>query len=630
MRHLALLIGGLLLALPAHAQSFIVEDARPQHGSPGVALSSEVAFAFSEEISVGTDWNTAFVFEPSDSLRYNQVSLCLNFEGECGGGNDVPRFVRFRAEHEPNTDYTWMVYAVETPGGDAMDEPFVLRYTTAPTMGQHTVTGVVQTPVAKAAAWTPEVRASLRTLARGLERNGLGQPFFERQTGDASFKAAPDVDAAIEATAAMQSHVGTIGTKSHSGGHTQILLLSDFSDTENRWGVRAADVITGASGNYTVEYLREETFWPVAVRYTDGTNTEIEAFGFYDANGDGAPDPVSTEGGSLSNIDIQLYEFPLTTARVQGNLDVATDSAAAYTDDQELKIIEARDGIRPSGTAYEWTYRFYSPSSDMETRVTVDPLEVTVKRLLAGSFLTEMNTIPNDFIDSDEALQIALNDGGQAFIDPFRPNNITTILQGGNLYWTDTPVPTEEFWRVRIITATSTQVRSFDRYIDMETGDILEASDNPNVPAAPADFAGTSGDGEVHCMVRECRGRPGRISALPVHGCAYAGWHACRFGQPVGHDNGRHAVIHRYRCDQRAGLFLSAHSGGYRRVGEYTVSPRECVSVSGERGDQHHPLVRRPQPAAELSPRGAAGEWHHPSSLHVRGCSRRRVDRVLG
>lgn len=493
MRHAVLLLAGLIFSLPVYAQSFIVEDARPQHGSAGVTLSSEVAFAFSEEISVGTDWNREFVFEPSDDLRFNQVSLCLNFEGACAGGDDVPRFVRFQAEHQLDTDYTWMVYAVETPGGDAMDEPFVLRYTTAASIGEQAVAGTVQTPIAKAAAWTPQVRTSLRTLARGLKRNGLGQPFFDQ----APTAIDPDSAPARTEENQVRSHFGTIGSKSHSGGHTQILLLSDFSDSEAQWAVRAADVISGASGDYTVEYLREETFWPVAVRYTDGANTEIEAFGYYDANDDGAPDPVSTESGSLDNIDIQLYEFPLTAARAQGNLDVAIDSAAAYADDQELKIVQAGEGARPAGTAYQWTYRFYSPSNETETRVTVDPLDVTVNETVAGGFLTEMTTIPESFIDSDEALQIALNDGGQEFIDPFRPNNITTILQGGNLYWTDTPVPTEEFWRVRIITATSTQVRSFDRYIDMETGDILDASDNPEVPAAPVDFAGSSGDGEV-------------------------------------------------------------------------------------------------------------------------------------
>ena len=497
MRYVALLLAGLLFSLPVYAQSFIVEDARPQHGSAGVTLSSEVAFAFSEEISVSTDWNTAFVFEPSDSLQYSKVSLCLNFEGECAGGDDVPRFVRFEAEHEPDTDYTWMVYAVETPDGDAMDAPFVLRYTTAPTIGQQTVAGTVQTPVAKASSWTPQVRASLRTLARGLKRSGLGQPFYERASDESSSDAAPNMDVSLEDEATMRSHFGMVGAKSHSGGHTQILLLSDFSDTEAQWAVRAADVIPGASGDYTVEYLREETFWPVAVRYTDGTNTEIEAFGFHDPDGDGMPDPVSTGSGSLTGIDIQLYEFPLTTARASGNLDVAIDSAAAYTDDQELKMVQADNGIRPSGTAYQWTYRFYSPSEEMETRVVVDPLEVSVEQTITGGFLTEMNSVPEGFIDSDEALQIALDDGGQAFIDPYRPSNISTVLQGGNLYYTNPPVPTEEFWRVRIIVATSTQVKSFDRYIDMETGDILDASDNPDVPAAPIDVAAASGDGEV-------------------------------------------------------------------------------------------------------------------------------------
>ena len=129
--------------------------------------------------------------------------------------------------------------------------------------------------------------------------------------------------------------------------------------------------------------------------------------------------------------------------------------------------------MRPSGTAYAWTYLFYSPSKDLETEVTINPLEVAVDTSAAPSFLAEMNPIPDGFVDSDVALQTTLEDGGQEFVDQYPPRNLTTILTGGNLFWTEAPDTTEEFWRVRLIGESGSTVETFERYINMETGDVL-------------------------------------------------------------------------------------------------------------------------------------------------------------
>lgn len=486
MRYIALLLRSLLFALliyapSVYAQSFIVEEARPQPGTAAVDLSGEVAFAFSEEISVSTDWNTAFVSAPRDALSYSRVSLCLNFEGPCDGGDDVPRFVRFQAQHRPDTDYTWMVYAVETPSGAPMDAPYVLRYTTASTIGQRAVAGTVSAPAAKA-TWSASVRNALGALARGMKRSGLGRLPFGREDreGLSPTKEMGTIEPIAEDELQVRSHVGMIGAKGHSGGHTQVLLLDAFDDQASSWAVRAADVIKGASGNFTVEHLRDGTYWPIAVRYTDGTNAEIEALGFHDASGDGEPDPVTVDGGSVADINVQLYEFPLSTAHTESNLMAAIEAAAQHAPDQELKTVQGGHGMRTDGSAYEWTYRFYSPSKGLVTEVRVDPIEVTVTTTTPlSSFLTEMETVPESFIDSDEALQAALNDGGQAFIDPYPSRNLTTSLQGGNLYWmADTPT-SNAFWQVRLQANTSSGTEVFERFVDMETGAILDAEALP-------------------------------------------------------------------------------------------------------------------------------------------------------
>ncbi len=479
----------------AQGQSFYVEQSDPAKGASGVSVSDTVAFAFNASVNVSTDWNTAFVYRPGfPELRFNQVSLCINFRGDCGGGDNItPRFVRFRAEHQPNTDYTWLVYAVKSSEGNPMTEPYVLRYSTAPDMGQGQISGAVAAPKS-AARWTPAVRASLRALADGLKRNGLGRPIFDRAEAE---PVSPGDEATVpDRPKAMFGTMGTNATAS-DGPFTQILLLDAFSIRENNWTVRAADALIGSSGAYSLDFVRPGSYVPIAVRYTDGTNTEIDALGFHDPDGDGTPNTVEVDGDARTSISLELFDFPLTTARNAQNLAVARDSAARYAPDQQLKLVQANYGTRPAGTAYEWTFRFHSPQEGLETSVTINPLDARVDTSQVPAFLMEMNTVPDGFVDSDAALQAALDDGGQDFIEPFRLRNLTTIVQGGNLYWTDTPVPIAEFWRVRIIGVTSSRVEIFERYIDMGTGEVLQESDPRGTPDVPTAFSVEAGDGEV-------------------------------------------------------------------------------------------------------------------------------------
>ncbi len=464
---LGLLCGG------AHAQSdFVVEQAAPAHGAAGVPLADTVAFSFAQEVSVSTDWDSRFVEAPRASLSIDGVSLCLNFAGPCGGGGDVPRHVRFRVSHQPDVDYTWLVYAVESAGGTPMAEPYALRYTTAPDAGDGTIAGSVSPPVPaqkSVSAPASDVRPTLRTLAQGLQRRGRGRPVFDADRADAAMD-----EAHSSPSGRPQARVRTIGPKAAgSGPFTQVLLLDEFSIEETDWAIRGGDALIGSSGDYGVEFVRPGTYVPIAVRYTDGSNTTIDALGFHDPDGDGSPDAVEVDGDEQTGVDLQLFEFPCTTARAAPNLPVARDSAAHYAPDPQLRWVQAETGLRPDGTAYAWTYRFYSPPQDLGTTVTIDPLGAHVDTTSGPGLLPEMAPIPEGFIDSDEALQIALNDGGQDLVDSYPPDRLTTLLSGGNLFWTDAPIPSEEFWQARLIGRTSSSTETFERYLNIETGDVL-------------------------------------------------------------------------------------------------------------------------------------------------------------
>ena len=428
MRLVSLILPLLLLVQTAAGQQLVIQNSEPQAGDTSVALSDTVVFAFNRQVSIGTDFNTEFLYEPRSALNFNTVELCLTFLSRCDAGDDIPRFVRYITSHEPDTDYTWLVYAVQSTGGLAMTEPYVLRYTTDDRAGEGTVAGTVQSPVpapsassafpsvvSRSAAATPATtRATLRRLVQALHTENRGRAVFASET--TSFTPQP------KEQNGTTSAFGTMGRAKSGGPYTQILLLDAFSIDEGDWSIRAADVLIGSSGSYRIDYVREGSYVPIAVRYTDGTNQEIDALGFYDGDADGVPDTIEVSGTVRSDINLQLFEFPLSTAGETANLSVARDSAAAYTSDPVLKLIEGINGTRPAGTAYAWRYVFHSASQDLETEVVVDPLGVQVDTMQgAPDFLAEMAPIPDGFTDTDEALQVVLNNGGQAFIDGFRP-----------------------------------------------------------------------------------------------------------------------------------------------------------------------------------------------------------------
>lgn len=479
MRVVTLFLLAGIVCGPVQAQEgFFIEKSAPTHGDVGVRLADTVAFSFSKQVAISTDWNREFIFEPSDSLTFDEVSLCLTFLDVCDEGDDIPRHVRYQVDHQPDTDYTWLVYGVESAEGDSMTEPYTLRYTTASTIGQGTVSGSVAAPLSTASlsaaprkqgARTSALRASLRKLAEGLKRSGLGHPIFDPP--DKSFTQTTESQ---RAAGRPGTHFKTIGRKDASNGpYTQVLLVDQFSINEDAWSVRAGDALIGSSDQYSLDYVRSGTYVPVAVRYTDGSSTEIDALGFHDPDEDGTPNTVEVSGDESAGIDLQLFSFPRTTARAEDNLPVAIDSADQYDTDQDLRWITAGTGVDPSGTAYEWTYRFYSSSKDLETVVTVNPLEVEVDTSAAPDYLADMDPIPDGFVDSDAAVDTALANGGQEFVDDYSPRNLSTIVSGGNLFWTDPPDSDAEFWRVRFIGISQDTTESFERFVNMRSGDIL-------------------------------------------------------------------------------------------------------------------------------------------------------------
>ncbi|RMH62788.1 MAG: T9SS C-terminal target domain-containing protein [Bacteroidetes bacterium] len=458
------LLSLLLLPLPSVAQGLQVVSSIPEPGNAGVALEDTVIFEFNQILNLNTSsWNTAVVF-PRSALSIQSAEACVAPD-RCIAG-DEPRFIRYVVTHNADVDYTWIYFFARSSDGHVLSEPYVLTYTTAATISPHRVSGVLSsgTPASLHAG----NRSLLRHLARSMQDNGLGVPVFAAD----SMKAAK----AFPSSHALQGE----------GAHTRVLLLDDFWLDERFWDIRYATATLSDSGPFEIRHVRDGTYWPLAVRYTDASSTEIEALGFYDADADGEPDPITVSGGHVSGVDLTLVPFTLSDART--HVDEAYTEAAAVVDDPSLYIIYSISGARPSGEAYTWGYRFLSGTTGEMVTVVIDPLGPTIDTTQLLSLIEEgMSPIPGDFIDSRTALEIYKTHGGADFLAPFRPNNLTTTIQGGNFRSRTKDHKDRVFWWIDVVARTGSRTEALTQRIDMTTGEVLVDTDDSPTAIQPSE-----------------------------------------------------------------------------------------------------------------------------------------------
>lgn len=268
------------------------------------------------------------------------------------------------------------------------------------------------------------------------------------------------------------------------------MLLSDFALNTAFWTGHVATV-PSPDGAYTLDDVRPGTYYPVAISYATDEGEQIGAYGYYDADGDFSPDPVTvTAGTDLSDVDLTLYSFAPST--VLEPLALAEELAADIATDGRLLEVRALTGadqagaVFPDGSAYEWLYTFYSPSSDELVLVTVGPIQASSFVAEAPPEAASQAPLSDLAVDSDEALAIADANGGDTFRGQFDdPQEVSVTMAAGALDYDPRPAGGVPFW---VVTYTAPESDpSGDEllvFIDPATGDVLDAVPVANEPAA--------------------------------------------------------------------------------------------------------------------------------------------------
>jgi len=251
-----------------------------------------------------------------------------------------------------------------------------------------------------------------------------------------------------------------------------IIFLADrniFEDDE--WTMQGASVAVDASGAYTIPYVRDGVYWPVAVKDLDGEGAPFEAMGFYDPDGDEQPDSLVVSGeGVITGIDFALFDFTPVTARE--NLAVASEFASRFADDQELRLVSSVF-VEPDGKNLEWSYDFYSPSKNLATTVFTNGFFVEGDTLGGADFFADLLPLPDTFLDSDVAKKTADQNGGLDFLNQHTTDPITLFMRAGNQFWKAPRDPDNVFWDVEYLAATDTAFVLLNIFIDAETGAVF-------------------------------------------------------------------------------------------------------------------------------------------------------------
>ena len=506
LRNAIILASTIAVSLTAAAQDFEIISSNVSDGQAGVALRDTFYFEFSRQLPFNSLFTRGFHWEPSELAHRTDAFL------------DADRIrPRFTIGHEPDTDYAVYVYGVQAQNGSYLARPFTLSYTTAPSHGTLALSGALE-PGVRSGLSKRENLALVARLITSAFRGRLGNggsygkgvsPAGAVSPGNAvsSERAVSPGDAELSKSAgSLATHRraprGTSGTSdiavrgapasgvalsATSFDRSVVFLLDEFSIDRDDWLVRAAETVD-ANGRFEFQHVRSGTYYPVSIEFADASGDAIAAFGFYDPDGDYAPDVVDLGTQDLHDIMLDVYEYEGGTAFAY--TDLLDQLLATRSDSLALTSISTLN-VSNTGFSEQWEYSYYSAQDDSVYAAEVNPISISIEAFEASPFASAYRPIAiDDALDSNEALAVAESAGGVEFRADADEEDLVITLRGGSLYDEWPTDPLRLLWRVRYEDGNPLDeaFRSYTVYIDMNSGAVVQVVDTPteDLPEMPA------------------------------------------------------------------------------------------------------------------------------------------------
>ncbi|MEN3039659.1 MAG: hypothetical protein ABDI07_11050, partial [Candidatus Kryptonium sp.] len=417
-----------ILSISTNSQGFLVKGSYPRNGAYNVPSAPDpvlIKFYFTEKVDTAryffpSDHNLPhfvhfLAFDPFDSIQLVQPYVPLRTD-------TVGVWVKLA----PNTDYCIILMGAYSILGILLEKPYVLNFTTAPTIGQRTVSGTITPPAGRLSSSLKNFNANLLNFRfNGYEIKHLGQ-FLNRDNIKLLNKGNSNL---LNFNLQGLQPPQILSINPNWG---VVALLDGNPLVQERVNVRyAANVNSDFS--FVINYVRDGSYYLFAAFDTrrDGMIDPMsgDLIMFYDANGDGQPDRVNVSGGDVTGLNLG-GSFQIRPFTTNEKLDTIKALARTYASDVKLKWIQTFEGIEVpwdtlDGRVYFARYWFYSPSKDKYISINASAFLGLFLDTLETPYTTMLVDLPATFVDSDVAFDSAEANGGYAFRS--EPNTITSI-----------------------------------------------------------------------------------------------------------------------------------------------------------------------------------------------------------
>ena len=236
-----------------------------------------------------------------------------------------------------------------------------------------------------------------------------------------------------------------------------------------------AAVLNGPAGNYTLGPAPFGVYTVGSVRLPHADPDRTFAFGFYDPDGDGVPNPVVLP----FNVNVTISEPAPVLARARF-ADALAEAQARAADAAHFEIAEGP--VDTTGRAPVWTYTFYSPAQD--TTIQVVETGIIPLTFATAGHPEGLAPIFDGWVDSDVALAAAEGAGGAAFRAAHAGEVQALTLRSGLQHDVPTAVTPAHRVAYRALDAGGTIVDSLLVYVHIYTGEVIATTRNEPGPPA--------------------------------------------------------------------------------------------------------------------------------------------------
>lgn len=474
MRRLNLiLISLLLLNLPLFTQNFYVSSSTPPDGGSisttgltpvTIKLNFTQPLDTTKFLSQEPPYFLQFLFvEPRDSITLSPPFFQLS--------SDL-KSITFYLILKPNTDYCFVLTDAYSQLGVRLEKIFVLNFTTATGVERWSVSGTLTLPSPKINI--PDISGlnlKLQNPKEMFSALDLNDSKFSKKNADNLKKIFSGLNLQMKPMkiASVDPNLGFV-----------VLFDKNPIAEPNAIAKYAANV--GSDLSFTVRFVRNGTYYLFAAFDTQRDGIIVPMMGdlilFYDANGDGTPDPITVNNANVTGLNVSgsLQFRPFT---INEKLPNVKSLAQSYASDAKLRAIQTSEGFELpfdslDGKVYFASFYFYSQTKGyfrVYTSVFGNQLDTMPSPIGDGATVN----LPETFVDSDVVFDSAEANGGYQFRN--ETNTITSIFYELRNYLSEQMQPdtVNPYWKVSYFKTDTlfNPLASLLFYIDPSNGRVI-------------------------------------------------------------------------------------------------------------------------------------------------------------